>query len=488
MKFLKYTSIILALITVVLAISFDRIELDLNAPWQQVIGNIHPLILHLPIGALIIVVLIEISRKLKWVNAEDGLLYFILLFTSIVASASFFSGFALAMQGGFPSELLSDHLWSATAYVCFLALCAFLKGHAGKIKGNNIFYPLSILGACICMGLTGHFGGLMTHGDPLAPFFPKEETAIDLDKPTEELLVFNEVIHPILKGKCYTCHGNGKKKGDLSMDSFENLIKGGEEAGKTLIPGDHLKSLLVSSLILPIDDEKHMPPKKQEQLTEGEINILTWWVKSGAKRDVTVAEAQPPSEILVAMTELVPEEIRQQREIERLEKIATQKKIAEKLRTELTKKIEKSVPEKLRPMLRFISPYNASIHFSSVSIQDQFGDSDFATLSEFTEYFTAVDLSNSSISTPTLKALASCKNLQSLRLANTKIKAEDIAQLKSLSSLESLSLHSTEIDSSALNYLGEISSLRHLYLWSTKVAPADIEAFRKKHPNIKVVY
>ncbi len=488
MKFIKYTSIILALITVILAVIFDRIEIDLSAPWQQVIGNIHPLILHIPIGALIIVVLIEIARKFSWIQADDSLLYFLLLFTSIVASFSFLTGFALAMQGGFPTELLSDHLWSATGYVCLLTICAVLKGIMGNRKVSSIFYPTSILGACVCMGLTGHYGGLMTHGDPLAPFFVREEAALNIDKPTEELLVFNEVVHPILKAKCYSCHGNGKSKGDLKMDSFEDLVRGGKDAGKTLIPGDHLNSLLITSIMLPINDEKHMPPKKQEQLTEGEVNILKWWVESGAKRDITVAEAQPPSEVFTAMTELVPAEIRQQREIERLEKIAQQKKLAKQQRQELSKKIQDSVPEKLRPMLRFISTMDASIHFSSVSIQDQFTDSDFAALTEFTDYFTAVDLSHSSITSATVKALASCKNLRSLRLADTKIKTEDLAYLKTLPALESLSLHSTEIDSSALNHLGEISSLRHLYLWSTKVSASDLDAFRKKYPNIKVVF
>jgi Leucine-rich repeat (LRR) protein len=272
------------------------------------------------------------------------------------------------------------------------------------------------------------------------------------------------------------------------MDSFEDLIKGGKAAGETLIPGDHLKSLMISSLVLPLNDEKHMPPKKQEQLTNGEIEILTWWVKTGAQRDVTVAEVQPPSEIILAITELVPEEIRQQREIERLEKIAEQKKNAEEKRLVLLQEIEKNVPSKLRPMLRFVSPLDASIHFSSVSLQDQFGDSDFATLTSLAPYFTSLDLSHSSVSSATIKALSSCQNLQKLRLADTKIKADDVAQLKNLPALESLSLHSTQIDASALKYLGEISSLRHLYLWSTNVTASDVEAFRKNHPNIQVVY
>lgn len=75
MKIFEYTSIALALITVILAIFFDRLEIDLSAPWQQVVGNIHPLLLHLPIGGLTIVLLIEIARKKSWIKADESLLY-----------------------------------------------------------------------------------------------------------------------------------------------------------------------------------------------------------------------------------------------------------------------------------------------------------------------------------------------------------------------------------------------------------------------------
>jgi len=488
MRFLKYTSIALAVVAVIFAIFFDSLEIDLNAPWQQVVGNIHPLLLHLPIGGLTIIILLEIAKRRDWVKADNSLLYFILLFTSLIASASFFTGFALAMQGGYPSELLRNHLWSAALYVCFLALCVSFKGRLVGKGGSTLFYNLSIVGACVSMAFTGHYGGLMSHGDPLSPLYAEDETAVDLTKPTEELLVFKEVVHPILKAKCYSCHGNGKTKGKLSLNTYDALLKGGESAGETLIPGDHRKSLLISSLLHPIDDDKHMPPAKKEQLSAGEIDILKWWVATGAKREVTVAEVQPPSEIMTAITELVPEEVRQQREIDRLQKIAKQKKKAKQQRLVLHREIQTKVPSKLRPMLRFVSPHDASIHFSSVSLQDQFGDKDFATLTGVAKYFTSVDLSHSSVSTPTIKALSSCQNLHCLRLADTKISVEDVAQLKNLKALVTLSLHSTEIDSTALKYLSEIRSLRHLYLWSTNVSASDIEVFKKNHPEIQVVY
>ena len=66
------------------------------------------------------------------------------------------------------------------------------------------------------------------------------------------------------------------------------------------------------------------------------------------------------------------------------------------------------------------------------------------------KHFTAVDLSSSSITSATIKALSACQSIHSLRLANTKISVADVAQLSKLESLSSLSLHSTEINSTAL--------------------------------------
>ena len=488
MKFITYISVLLAIMAGLVASLSGRIELDVSAPWQQVIGNVHPLLLHLPIGGLTILVLLELSKKLGWVKADDCLLYFILLITSLFASASFFTGFALAQQGGFPDELLNRHLWCAAAYVCFLTVCAVLKQRAIGKEGRTLVYHLSIVGACASMALTGHFGGLMTHGDPLAPLFVEQYQAVETNKPTEELLVFTEVMQPILAAKCYSCHGNGKMKGKLSLSTYDDILAGGKSAGRALIPGDAERSLLISSLMHPLDDEKHMPPAEQTQLSEGEISILSWWVASGAQRDLTVAQAQPPAEIVTAITKLVPEEVREQREIERLQEIVKEKQEAKQQRIALNTIIQANTPGTLQPMLRFVSPYSANIHFSSVSLQGEFGDSDFATLEGLGKYLTSVDLSYSSISSPTIKALAACQNIHSLRLASTKISVADVAQLSKLERLKTLSLHSTEIDATALQHLSKMTSLRELCLWSTKVTPEEIAAFRETHPEIHVVY
>jgi Leucine-rich repeat (LRR) protein len=246
--------------------------------------------------------------------------------------------------------------------------------------------------------------------------------------------------------------------------------------------------MLISTLLLPLDDDLHMPPAKKTQLTKEEIEVLTWWVKSGAHTGKTLAQSNAPQNVLTAVNNFIPEEIRQKQKIERLQKIAEQKAKAKKERETLSKKWQTSLPKKLMPLLRFVSPYDTSIHFSSVSLQQEFGDSEFAALAQARIHFTSIDISHSAITGRTIEMLPTSPKLTTLRLADTKLKSADLAPLAKLKQLETLSLHSTQIDKSALPTLAKIKSLRQLYLWNTNLSSEEIAQFAKQHPNIQINY
>lgn len=90
--------------------------------------------------------------------------------------------------------------------------------------------------------------------------------------------LFNQKIRPILEQICQECHGEKKQKGDLRLDSYAALIKGGE-LGAVITPGDPAGSLLIKAV--RYDDEKlKMPPKKK--LSPEQVAALEEWVKSGA--------------------------------------------------------------------------------------------------------------------------------------------------------------------------------------------------------------
>ncbi|HYR58140.1 MAG TPA: DUF1549 domain-containing protein, partial [Chthoniobacteraceae bacterium] len=101
-------------------------------------------------------------------------------------------------------------------------------------------------------------------------------------EPTKEQSEFFESkIRPILADNCYKCHSveKGKAKGDLTMDTREGILKGGEN-GKIIEPGDPAKSMMIKAISYD-DPDLQMPPKG-EKLAEAQISLLKEWVKMDA--------------------------------------------------------------------------------------------------------------------------------------------------------------------------------------------------------------
>jgi mono/diheme cytochrome c family protein len=91
---------------------------------------------------------------------------------------------------------------------------------------------------------------------------------------------FREKVQPILTQHCFKCHSHGEKmKANLLVDSREALLTGGD-TGPAIVPGDPEKSLLIEAVNYKNTDLQ-MPPKG-DKLTDGQISLLTEWVKLGA--------------------------------------------------------------------------------------------------------------------------------------------------------------------------------------------------------------
>src|ERR1700722_18240086 len=116
-------------------------------------------------------------------------------------------------------------------------------------------------------------------------------------KPKEqEAYVYSDVIKPIFQTKCFSCHGEKKQKGKLRMDDSVMLMKGGKD-GKVIEPGDANGSAMIKRLLLPVDNEDHMPPKEKPQPSESQIDLLEWWISQGANFGKKVKEINQPDKI-----------------------------------------------------------------------------------------------------------------------------------------------------------------------------------------------
>ncbi len=90
---------------------------------------------------------------------------------------------------------------------------------------------------------------------------------------------FDRQVQPIFKAHCIGCHGPGKQRGGLRLDTADAL-RGGD-AGVVIVPGKSGQSLLIKK-ISSADLTERMPPKG-EPLAAAEIATLRAWIDQGAK-------------------------------------------------------------------------------------------------------------------------------------------------------------------------------------------------------------
>jgi hypothetical protein len=92
---------------------------------------------------------------------------------------------------------------------------------------------------------------------------------------------FSTQVKPILNKHCISCHGGVKQQAGFSL-LFRSEALAATESGKAaIVPGDPKGSEMIRRLHLK-DPEERMPYKK-DPLTDDEIDILTRWIKQGAK-------------------------------------------------------------------------------------------------------------------------------------------------------------------------------------------------------------
>ena len=99
-------------------------------------------------------------------------------------------------------------------------------------------------------------------------------------------------VKPLLKHKCYACHGALKQQAGLRLDTAVSLIAGGD-SGAAVTPGRPDESLLLH--VVTGSAGFRMPPANEgAALTEDEVHLLRTWIASGAAVPADeVPEADP---------------------------------------------------------------------------------------------------------------------------------------------------------------------------------------------------
>ncbi len=91
-------------------------------------------------------------------------------------------------------------------------------------------------------------------------------------------------LEPILQKQCVECHGSKEPEGSLVLESYTDLLKGGE-SGAVLVIGKSADSLLIKVLEGnwgKTGKNQFMPPGKRDHLEAEKIALFKAWIDAGA--------------------------------------------------------------------------------------------------------------------------------------------------------------------------------------------------------------
>jgi uncharacterized membrane protein len=384
-------------------------------------GDLHPLLVHLPIGFILIVGLMEASVAWTHVKAGRELIGFALACSVFAAFAAVVAGLLLA--GDHESDLLFWHrsLGIATFVAAALTWRLHQRIQLSAEKSAVAWYRASLFATVAAVSVAGHLGGSMTRGPDYltrhfaAPSAPPGPAEVDAGYAT--------VVRPILEEHCFECHDGAKERGGLRLDVRADALRGGESGVPAIVPGEATESELVRRLLLPATHKKAMP-ERGERLSPESVLTLVEWINSGAR-----FASRPPAENAA---------------LERLRSKGVSVEVVSRLGDEL----------------------RADVSVACESLDEELIDA----LAEISHRLVWLSVAGCDIDALELARLGELPLLASLNLARTEAGSETLAWVAGHSSLRRLNLHSTPVDDSALDALCGIEGLERVYVWQTQVS------------------
>ena len=458
--------------------------------WVDVIGNFHPLILHLPIGLVLGAAVLEVftGSVRRHSQAVRALLWLSFLSAAPAAITGYFTGH------GSDSDTLRWHMWSGLAipFLTGLALLAKLI-HESKPAMATGIYRAPLLLSAATLFVAGHFGGSLTHGDVITPALDllKQDkgspvTTAPAADPSEKT-IYEAAIAPMMAKACTSCHGEKKQKGELQLHTLEAMLKAGESGMASIVPGNADESESLKRISLPKDHDDHMPPAEKTQLTDGEIAVLKWWVGAGAKADLKVKDSGLNDPLKTTLNEVITAlAAAPAASPQAAPTPAPAPQAAPDAAAKGPDPAIAALEKELGITILTIAQNDPGLTFNCVNVADKFGDAELAKFAPLADRMVELNLARSKVTDAGLAALAGMKNLKRLHLQSTAVTDAGIDTIAGLPALEYLNLFGTKVTDAALPKLEKLANLKRLYAWQTGVTKPAAEALHQKLPAIVI--
>lgn len=436
----------------------------------EFIGRFHPLLVHLPIGILLLALLLQWLARKEQYRLPHAVLKLIWLCGTFTALISCITGYLLSLNGEYDGDTVTVHMWMGIAVAATsLFICAKVFG--GQLDAG---YKIASVSLLLFLFGTGHFGGSLTHGSDYltAAFFNDDDSTGAPQKiipNIQEATVYTDIVQPMLQSKCYNCHGTKKQKGGLRMDDPQLLMKGGKD-GEVIFPGKAEESEMIKRLLLAREHEDHMPPKGKPQLNERQIALLHWWIEQGADFTKKVKEIPQPEKIKPVLAAF-------QGPAER-KAIGTVPGLPVEPADEKDLKTIRDRGVVIMPVAQ-----NSNYLMANFVTATNINDADLKLLLPLKKQLIWLKSGNTKITDSGMIVIGQCSNIILLQLNHTDITDKGIAYLKSLNDLQSLNLVGTKITANGLLSLQSLKKLTSVFLYQTNIYATDWPVLKKAFPK-----
>jgi uncharacterized membrane protein len=441
----------------------------------ETLGRLHPLLVHLPIGILLLAALFEC---LSWFRPYRKLrrgVRAMVFWGALASTLSVVTGWILADQGGYDDRLIYLHknagiVTTVFAWIIFFArdsiITLFQKKKKRKLIRIFMFLPLAAL-----VALTGHLGGSLTHGEDylFAGSVKVVPVTLALTGDPDSAYLYQDVIAPILRTRCYSCHGTTKQKGELRLDDPSHIAQGGKHG--PVIDALPDSGTLYERLMLPLEDEHHMPPSEKPQPSSAEIALIHAWLAEGAPFDKRIGQLQAGPAIKDFLTAFIRQGKRQT--------IIPDVAVAP---------APVAAIEALKNKGLLIIPLGDSTNYLSVSYVNARSatDDDLALLLPVREQLLWLNLGRTTIGDNGMEIVGKLDGLTQLNLEYTLTGDEGVGELARLPRLQSLNLVGTAVTDAGVRQLSSMKSLRKMYCFGTPVTANGVLDLSRLLPELLI--
>jgi uncharacterized membrane protein len=448
----------------------------------QFMGRFHPLLVHLPIGFLLLAFIFECLSLFEKYHKLKIAVQPALLFGAAFAIVSCITGYFLKQEGGYDPSLVDLHQNFGIATAIFAVLVFVIRKKLKRIILNPqrrkqvrafLFVPLIAL-----LAATGHLGGSLTHGESFLSLGELTSSSSPVDPGAkisaivniDTAILYRDVIQPLLEARCYSCHSATKQKGKLRLDHPDFILKGGD-SGEVLVPGIPDSSMLYTCLMLPIEDKHHMPPEEKEQMSSTDIALLQAWIKKGASFDKKISALENPDKIMAYVksyqTNMVHSSWIPENEIG---------------------KADQALVDKLRSSGVLVIPISASSNYLMINFVNarNLVNPSLPSLMALKEHVVWMNLGFTAVTDEELKNISQLENIRMLYLNNTAISDTGISYIKSMKELRYLNVVGIAVTDKTLIALRDMSELNEIYIYQTKITSEGVRNFLKQSPGVKV--